>query len=300
MYEKEKIKSALDVYFNLVQKEDIRNEVDNLMNKISSDEVSEISKDPKYITAAVEAKDLEMARILYANGSILPTSLLKIAIDNFDIDMLNFLLDTGIDIEELVYDGKEYYEPIAYLAKKKDNGVLREIAEKMLKLGANPNAKIGNCTIIEYYLKYCDYVFFYVDSGLEIVSLFIENGAIFDSENTELSYYAAWKLDLNTFKTFAQGKYDVYQSIAGAIVGNNEDIINYILKNHASLKVFTLNLAISRNTSIKILNAILDFNIPKYQLKAEIEHLKNIKHKIEDYKYYQMLKALKRAKRKSK
>lgn len=264
MYEKSDLKTMLDVYLGFEEKEKFRKKIKFLMDVLGYEAVEEFLKDEKYITEAVKLKDLELTKLLYTNGSIIPTSLLKIAIDNNDVDMLNFLLDVGIDVNKPI----ENCEPIAYLIQKQniqtlDKDYFYNIIEKMLKLGANPNAKIGYYSIVEYYLKNANFVY---NGELKLISLFLKNGATIDSKY----------------------KNDLYIITLKDILTENKE-----------LRHFYLNQTIEKNDTMEILNIILEFDIPKYLLNAEIKHLRKIKFRINQTKYKQMLSALRKAKRKT-
>lgn len=297
MYEKSDLKTMLDVYLGFEGKDGLRKKIKFLMDVLGYETLEEFLKEEKYITEAVKLKDLELAKLLYINGSVLPASLLKIAINNRDINMLNLLLDVGIDINERIYDEEKSYEPIAYLAKSMTDR-LYEVAEKMLRMGANSNAKIGKYTMLEYYFirRNSD---FYLNYNSKFISLLVKSGAIITDEYPDVIYNAAYRLDLETFKVLMKGKkHNIIFAIDGAMAGNKKDILEYILNNNILFANESLDLAISRNASIEIIKLILKFDIPKIIINMEIEHLKELKKQFTKNKYFQILFILKKAKRK--
>lgn len=298
MYEKLDLKLMLDVYLEFEGKDGLRKKIKALIEILGYETVEEFLKDEKYITEAVKLKDLELAKLLYINGSVIPNSLLKIAIDNHDEAMLDFLLNIGIDINERIYDEGKSYEPIAYLAKSMTDRRY-EIAEKMLKLGANPNAKIGKYTILEYYLSSISNAHFYLSYNSIFISLLLKNGAIITDEYPMVIYNVAYRLDLETFKILMEGKkHNIIPAIDGAIVGNKKETLEYILSKNMLFATESLDIAIGRYAGIDIFKIILKFDIPKIIINMEIEHLKELKSSMDIHKYHQILSLLKKAKRK--
>lgn len=76
MQEKTSLERALEVYFDLVRKEDVEKEIKELLRTENNGVIPEVLNE-SYIKKAVKNHDLEMARSLYIHGAVLSNELFK-------------------------------------------------------------------------------------------------------------------------------------------------------------------------------------------------------------------------------
>lgn len=297
MQEKTSLERALEVYFDLVRKEDVEKEIKELLSKelLRKEDnviIHGIINNKTYIKKAVESHDLEMTRLLYIHGAFLSNELFKIAFDNKDIDILIFLIENGVNLNEKIeYDkGKEY--PLVYVIKKyKDE--YYEVVEKMLQNGADPNIdfSILNYIIREYYnLR---------KTGKALFNLLLEYNAPFDTTNGTSIYFAAHYLSTNDFKKIIPNGYEYIQAFMGA-AGGNPDVLKYLFQHNSnnSMVFSVLMDLISKNSLSPVtLKIILDLGLSYLQLKFAIKCLRYNKSNYTKRNYVSCMKMLKNAKK---